>query len=56
MAKQSNPKSKRFGYENTSRKIWVEFKTKRIIKMVAESLWQKGRIDRSQGSDERNKG
>lgn len=56
MAKQSYTKPKRFSYENTPRKIRVEFKTKRTIKMGTESLWQEGRIDRSQGSDERNKG
>ena len=56
MAKQSYTEPKRFSHENTPRKIRVEFKTKRIIKMGTESLWQEGRIDRSQGSDERNKG
>jgi hypothetical protein len=47
MAKQINSESKGFSYENTSRKIRVEFKTKRIIKMGTESLRQKGVIDRS---------
>lgn len=38
MAKQSYTEPKRFSHENTPRKIRVEFKTKRIIKMGTESL------------------